>query len=137
MKLSAIVLAAIAGAVLAAAPALAEEASAAAGATDVSALTELDDDRTDIGFQGMSLEDAESMPVYAAAGEEIGEIEDFLGDGGGAVTAVVVETENGFLGLRERELVFPAANLALDRERRRFTTDLAQADVENLQVWDD
>jgi len=54
-------------------------------------LSEVDSDRTDLTWQGLSVDKLEDMDLYNAAGTKIGEVEDVLADGNGKLSAVGVE----------------------------------------------
>lgn len=78
----------------------------------------------------------DDIGVFTAEGNRVGEIEDVVADQNGNL-AFVVEIEEGFLGMREREVIVPMDRLTYDREAKRFNTEMAEADFQTLQVWDD
>ncbi|WP_187971988.1 PRC-barrel domain-containing protein [Aquibium microcysteis] len=114
-----------------AAPALAQQGTApATGAV----LVEIDRDATPVPGLGISVGELEDMRIYGANGEEIGEIDDVLGDAAGQPSAVTLEV-GGFLGVGEREVVInldeievQGLRLTLDRTREQIEALPARAD---------
>lgn len=81
-------------------------------------------------------QDLEDVAVFSGDGNRIGEIETLLLDQQGGL-AYVVEIEEGFLGLRDTEVVIPATRLSYDAQNRRFSTDVAETEIQGLQTWED
>lgn len=103
---------------------------------DVAALHEIDDDRTDIRHEGFSIDEIEDMDVFRD-GEVIGEVEAVLGDESGRIVALVVEYDDGFLGLGDDEVVVPIDQLEFDVSERRVTTTLTDEQLRAMPIWDD
>jgi hypothetical protein len=120
-------------AILAATPALAQQAATpAAPVGDL--LVEIDRDDVMVTKFGISVEELESMRLFGANGEEIGEIEDVLGDAAGMPAAVTVEV-GGFLGMGEREVILQLD--AITVAGLRLTLDATREQIEALPEWDD
>lgn len=81
-------------------------------------------------------QEIDDIRIIGADGKKIGEIEEAVIDQNGRV-AYVVEFEEGFLGIDDREVVVPAERLTFDAGSRSFTTNLTEADMNTLQEWDD
>lgn len=121
---------------LAAAAVLLLPAAAVAQAVGSSALREVDDDRTDLVYQGLTVDQLEDLDVVRD-GEVIGEIEEVLANDQDEIVAVVVEYGGGFLDLGEREVVMPVEQLQFDGDARQAATTMGDDDLKALQVWDD
>lgn len=104
---------------------------------DPQSLRELDDDQTEITYEGRTVDELEDMNVFAGAGERIGEIEEVLANSEDEIVAVVIEFEDGFLDLGEREVVMPIDQLQFGQEGREVTTAMSDAELKALPVWDD
>ncbi|EKE44197.1 hypothetical protein OCGS_1713 [Oceaniovalibus guishaninsula JLT2003] len=85
---------------------------------DISSYTELDDVR-----------------VIGSDGQRIGEIEEVLIDSTGMPAALVVEVEDGFLDLGDKEVVITMD--ALTWENGHYTTTMTPDEMNALPVWDD
>jgi hypothetical protein len=96
-------------------------------------LSEVDDDRTDLTWQGLSIDKLEDMDVYNSAGEKIGEVEDVHGSG--QLSAVSVEF-GGTLGVGDKDLVVPLDRLQLGQDGR-LTGNMSEGDLAQLPEWDD
>ena len=120
---------------LPAAAALALIAGGAAMAQQASDLREVDDDDRIVQPFGLSVDDIEDMDVYDAAGEELGEVEEVLENSAGEVVAVSVDFDDDWLDFDDDERVVALDRLQLDDDR--FVSDLDKAEVEGLPVWDD
>lgn len=81
-------------------------------------------------------QDLDDISVVTGDGTRIGEI-DSVALGQDGTLAYVLEIEEGFMGMRDKEVVVPMDRLSFDAKNNRFTTDLAEADFQNLQTWDD
>lgn len=115
-----------------AAPAFAQQQPAAPATGDV--LVEVERDETIVPGLGISVGELEEMRVFGARGEEIGDIDDVLGDANGRPAAVTLEV-GGFLGMGEREVV-----IALDEMEvvgLRLTLDRTREQIEALPEWAD
>jgi len=120
---------------LPAAAALALIAGGAAMAQQASDLREVDDDDRIVQPFGLSVDDIEDMDVYDAAGEELGEVEEVLENSAGEIVAVSVDFDDDWLDFDDDERVVALDRLQLDDDR--FVSDLDKAEVEGLPVWDD
>lgn len=80
--------------------------------------------------------DIDDIRIIGANGNEIGEIEDVVLGPDGQL-AYIVEFEEGFLGIRDREVVVPADRLQFDAQNRSFTSDMTEDEVKAMQEWDD
>jgi sporulation protein YlmC with PRC-barrel domain len=118
-------------AVMAATPALAQQAPAPA-AGDV--LVEVDRDETMVPGLGISVGELEDMRIFGANGEEIGEVYDVLGDAAGQPAAVTIEV-GGFLGIGEREVVIGLDEI--DVVGLRLTLNRTREQIEALPAWTD
>jgi sporulation protein YlmC with PRC-barrel domain len=100
-------------------------------------LSAVDSDRTDLTWQGLSIDELEDMDLYNSAGKKIGEVEDVLADGSGQLSAVGVGF-GGTLGTDEddKEVVVPLDRLRLNQDGH-LTGDLSQSDLAQLPEWDD
>jgi sporulation protein YlmC with PRC-barrel domain len=100
---------------------------------DSAILIEIEDDS--MTHQGLTVSEIEGMDVYTTGDENIGEVEDVLGDDTGQIKAFVVEISDGVFDLDPRKVVVPADRLTLDAENDRFDTQLTQADIEGFDQW--
>jgi len=123
---------ALAGSVLAAFGAAGQESVDAAPDIDVAALHEIDDDRTDITYEGFTIEELEDMRVVRD-GEVVGEVEAVLGDTSGSVVAFAVEHR----GPGPDEVVVPIDRVELNAERREVQISLSDEELAALPRWDD
>lgn len=80
--------------------------------------------------------EAEDIVVHSSGGVRMGEVEEVLVDQQGNV-AYAIEVEEGFLGLRDTEVILPADRLSYDAQNNRFSTDMTEAEIRSLPVWDD
>jgi hypothetical protein len=111
--------------------------AALAQTLDKQTLLELDDDESDILYQRRTVEQIEDMDVVGSGGERIGEIEEVLANTDNEIVAVVVEYDEGFLDLGEREVVMPIDRLQFGEDGSRVATTLSEDDLRSLEVWDD
>jgi sporulation protein YlmC with PRC-barrel domain len=103
---------------------------------DIAALHEIDDDRTDITHEGLTVDQLEDMDVVRN-GEVIGEVEDVLGDENGEIVALVVEYGGNILGLGDREVVVPIEQFEIPPGRNEVEISLTDEELAALPVWDD
>jgi len=101
---------------------------------DVAALTELDDDDSNIMYEGFTVEQLEDMKLVRD-GEVIGEVESVLADASGEVVALAIDREN--VRGDDDEVVVPIDDLELIADRREVETTLTDDDLAGLPVWDD
>lgn len=104
-----------------------------AQAASVQGLSEVDDDDRNVPGLGMSVDDLDDADVHDADGEEIGEVEEVLEDGSGRIVAVAVEFDD--IRDDDDERVVELARLRPDGDD--LVTDLAEAEIRALPVWDD
>jgi hypothetical protein len=119
----------IAGTLVAAAP------IALAQTLDRATLHEVDDDDA-MTYGGRSIEHLEDMDVVRN-GETIGEIEKVLANADNQIVAVVIEYDDGFLGLNDTEVILPIDQVQFDASANEASVGLSDADLEALPVWDD
>jgi sporulation protein YlmC with PRC-barrel domain len=117
----------IAAAVITAAP------MALAQALDRANLHEVDDDDA-MTYEGRSIEELDDMDVVRD-GERIGEIEDVLANPDNQIVAVVLEYDEGFLGLNDPEVILPIDQIQFGENAASVT--LSDAELRALPVWDD
>jgi sporulation protein YlmC with PRC-barrel domain len=103
---------------------------------DIAALHEIDDDRTDITHEGLTVDELEDMDVVRN-GEVIGEIEDVLGNEQGEIVALVVEYGGNVLGLGDREVVVPIEAFEFPPGRNEVELALTDEELAALPEWDD
>jgi hypothetical protein len=103
---------------------------------DVAALQELDDDRTDIQYNGFTIDQIEDMNVVRN-GEVIGEVEEVLGDSSGEVVALVVELRDGSLRRGDDEVVVPVDRLSFASDQGVVETTMSDEELAALPGWDD
>jgi hypothetical protein len=70
-------------------------------------------------------------------GETIGEIEKVLANADNQIVAVVIEYDDGFLGLNDTEVILPIDQVQFDASANEASVGLSDADLEALPVWDD
>jgi len=115
-------------ALLAAGPAVAQD-------IDLAELRELDDDRTDITYEGMSVHDLEELDIVRE-GQRIGEVEDVLARND-EVVALVVDLEGNLPGLGDRDVVVPIGEIELVEGRRQAELSLTDEELAKLPDWND
>lgn len=103
---------------------------------DVAALQELDDDRTDIQYNGFTIDQIEDMDVVRD-GEVIGEVEEVLGDSSGEVVALVVELRDGSLRRGDDDVVVPVDRLSFASDQGVVETTMSDEELAALPGWDD
>lgn len=118
----------MAWALLAAGPAVAQD-------IDLAELRELDDDRTDITYEGLTVHDLEELDIVRD-GQRIGEVEDVLGRGE-EVVALVVDLENNLSGLGDRDVVVPIEEIELVEGQRQAEISLTDEELAALPNWND
>ena len=105
-------------------------------ALDVRSLSEADDDRTDITYQNLTVEQIEDMNVVRED-TLIGEIEEVLIDEQEQIVAVVVDADSPSPAQRDREIVVPIERLEFDSQSLHASTTLTQEELDALPEWDD
>ncbi|MEX1109900.1 MAG: PRC-barrel domain-containing protein [Dongiaceae bacterium] len=100
---------------------------------DSAVLIEIEDET--VTHDGLTVSEIEGMDVYTTGDENIGEVDEVLGDETGQVQAFVVEIADGVFDLDPRKVIVPADRLTLDTENDRYRTQLTQADIEGFDQW--
>lgn len=98
-------------------------------------LQELDDDRADLLYEGIPINELEDMQVVRN-GEVIGEIEGILGDETGQVVALLIEHEENLLGLGDEDLIVSVDLIEIDRAGKRVEISLSDEELAELPVWE-
>ena len=99
---------------------------------DTSLLKEIEDDS--VMYDGMTVGEIEGSDVYVGE-DDIGEIEEVLGDDTGQVQAYILSVEDGIFDLDATKFVVPVDEFTFDSANGRFKTQLTQADIETYQTW--
>ncbi|MEX2642720.1 MAG: PRC-barrel domain-containing protein [Acetobacterales bacterium] len=97
-------------------------------------LQELDDDNRQARWNNLTVDDLDDMDIVDASGEEIGEVDEVLGDSRGGMVAVTAEI-GGFLGIGDKEVIVGLDQLELQGDR--LMTRLTRDQLEALPRWDD
>lgn len=105
-------------------------------ALDPAQLREADDDRTDLTYQNLTVDEIEDMNVVRGD-TRVGEIEEVLVNDRDVIVAVVVDLEARAAGGADRDVVVPIDALEFDATRRRATTTLTAEEIAALPVWPD
>ncbi len=112
--------------VLAAGPVVAQQAAPQPQATPQTQTMPAPQDRA-------AYSEVDDMKVYSVGGEQVGEIEEIIIDPQGSL-AYVLEIEEGFLGMRETEVIVPADRLMFQGDR--FQSRMTEEELKSLQQWD-
>ncbi|HEX6997964.1 MAG TPA: PRC-barrel domain-containing protein [Gammaproteobacteria bacterium] len=107
-----------------------------AQALDPATLREVDDDRTDLTHQNLTVAQIEDMNVVRE-GSIVGEIEDVLVDEQNRIVAVVVDKASRDPGGIESDVVMPIDRLTFDPESRQAITTMTADEMEALPSWPD
>src|SRR5690606_33524408 len=99
-------------------------------------LREADDDRTDVTYQNLTVDQIEDMNVVRE-NTLIGEIEEVLINNRDEIVAVVVDIESRAPGGRDRDVIMPIGALRFDAATRQASTRLTAEEIEALPLWDD
>lgn len=99
-------------------------------------LREADDDRTDLTYQNLTVDQIEDMNVIRE-NTLVGEIEEVLINDRDEIVAVVVDIESRAPGGMDRDVVMPIRALVFDAATRRASTTLTAEEIEALPLWDD
>jgi len=99
-------------------------------------LREADDDRADLTYQNLTVDQIEDMNVVRE-NTFVGEIEEVLVNAQDRIVAVVVEIESRERRDSDRDVVMPIEALEFDASRRRATTTLTAEEIDALPVWHD
>lgn len=111
------------------APALAQQTAA----PDMAALVEVEDESRLVESLNLTVDDVEDMDIVDSTGEEIGEVEEVLMDGEGAIVALVADI-GGFLDVGEKEVVLQLEEVAVQDDR--LAVSLTREQLEALPEWD-
>ena len=100
----------------------------------VSTYTEVENDATMVPGFNMTVGQIEDLDIYAANGDEVGEVEEVLANSTGQVAAVAAEV-GGFLGIGAKEVIIGLDQIQLQGDR--LLTSLTRDQLEQLPAWDD
>ena len=109
---------------------------AAAQALDPATLQELDDDRDDAQYEGISVDQLEDMDVVRD-GQVIGEVEEVLGDANGEIVALVIEYGGDAIGIGDREVIVPVEEFQVSAQDNVLETVLSDEELDGMVAWDD
>lgn len=93
----------------------------------------VEDETLNVEPFNITVGDLDDMDVVNAQGDEIGEVEDVLMEGG-EIAGVAVEV-GGFLGIGDKTVVVPLDQLSLQGDD--LVTNLTEEELEALPEWDD
>ena len=96
--------------------------------------TEIEDEALMIESLGMTVGELDGAPVYDAAGERIGELDDVLMGADGTSMAASLDV-GGFLGIGERDVVLPLGDLTPSDDG--FALDMTREALEALPEFVD
>lgn len=99
---------------------------------DLDGLHELDDDRNDLSWENLSVDQLEDLDVMRD-GEVIGEVEEVLGNQDEEIVALVVEYGGRALGIGEREVIVPIEDIEIVEGRAEIS--LTNEELEALTAW--
>jgi len=118
-------------------PAAAQTTPLMTGTGELSTLHRIDHNEDLLILGGKRLDDLEDEDVYNAAGEDIGEIEGFLADSTGKVSAVILEIDQGFLGIGGDEVIVPLDRLAWNAEQTKIISTVSEDELHTYPRWHD
>ncbi|MCQ0987732.1 PRC-barrel domain-containing protein [Jiella marina] len=120
-----------------AAPAFAQDTPsdpAAQSQTSSDVLVPIEDDDAPVPQLNLMAGQVEDMDVIGPDGEEIGDIENILGNQDGNAQAITVDV-GGFLGIGEKTVIIMIDDVSLDMGRLRTT--MSKDEIESLPAFDD
>ena len=117
-----------------AAPAAMLPPSASGQEIDVASLSELDDDRTDITHEDLTIDEIEDLDVVRD-GEVIGEVEEVLGDDSGQIAALVIEYGGNAVGIGDRDVVIAIDEVEFPAGRQEIEISLTDDELAALPEW--
>ena len=101
---------------------------------DLASLQELDDDRTDITYEELTIDELDDLDVVRD-GEVIGEVEEVLGDEAGEVVALVIEYGGNALGIGDREVVIEIGDVEFPAGRNEVQVTMTDDELAALPEW--
>jgi hypothetical protein len=107
---------------------------ALAQALDVANLVELDDDREDVKYQDLTVDQLEDMDLVRN-GEVIGEVEAVLATPDGEIVALVVEYGGNLIGLGKKQVVVPIDDLDIPPGVEEIEIAMTDAELDALEAW--
>jgi len=110
--------------------------TALAQGLDPTTLREADDDRTDLTYQNLTIDQIEDMNVVRD-NTLVGEIEEVLMNDRDEIVAVVIDTAARSPGAFERDVIVPIDQLEFDAQRRQASTRLTADELDALPTWPD
>lgn len=110
-------------------------AGVAAQALDPAELHEVDDDRTDITHENLTVDEIEDMDVVRD-GEVIGEVEEVLANDDDEIVALVVEYGGNIVGVGDKEVIVPIDDLEFTVGRDEVQTTMTDGELAELLAWD-
>lgn len=94
---------------------------------------------TGSGGPGPALMGADTLlgnDVYNPAGEDLGDIKEFMIDMASGKVEYAVLSFGGLLGMGDKLFAVPWSALRLDTENKRFTLDVAEEELKNAPGFD-
>lgn len=107
----------------------------AAQSLDPAELHALDDDRSDITHEDLTIDEIEDMDVVRD-GEVIGEVEEVLGDDNEEIVALVVEYGGNVIGVGDKEVIVPIGEVEFLPGRDEVQISMTDSELAELAVWD-
>ncbi len=95
-------------------------------------LAAIDRDEAPVPQLNLMVDQVEDMDVVGPNGEEVGEVDDVLGDANGNAKAITVEV-GGFLGIGEKRVILMLDDVSLDMGR--IKTALTKEQIEKLPAF--
>lgn len=93
----------------------------------------IDDEALNVDPLNVTVGDLEDMDLLNASGEEIGEVEEVLMEGG-QIAGIAVEA-GGFLGIGDKTVVVPLDQVTVEGDD--LMTNLTEEEIEALPEWED
>lgn len=102
---------------------------------ELAALQEVDDDRTDITHDGLTVDELEELDIVRD-GETIGDVEAVLAMGS-EIVALVVDHDRDLARIGDGDVVVPIDEFELIEGRRAAELALTDEELAELEVWED
>lgn len=118
-------------------PAGAQTTPLMTGTGELSTLHRIDDNEDLLVLGGKRLDDLEDENIYNGAGEDIGDIEGFLADSTGKISAVILEIDEGFLGIGGDEVIVPLDRLAWNADQTKIVSTVSEDELHTYPRWHD
>lgn len=80
----------------------------------------------------ITIAELDGMMLFGSDGAQFGEIDAVLGDASGEIVALAIRI-GGFLGVGDRQVIFPIS--AIQPDGLRLTVDLTAAQIEQHPFW--